>query len=146
MPVAFRDTARLSRGESCRFVTLSDMKGRVAAIVVLDDDRITLDLLRAVLADAGHQPIAGSKLGDLPEGEAADLVITDLIPLKAYSREAAIPWIAGLRARFPGTPVIIVTAHAAALAEPDRLGADQLIVKPFDVEVLLAKIDEVLAR
>jgi DNA-binding response OmpR family regulator len=41
--------------------------------------------------------------------------------------------------------VLVVTAHADAVAEPDMLGANAIIAKPFDVEVLLAKLDELLA-
>jgi DNA-binding response OmpR family regulator len=30
------------------------------------------------------------------------------------------------------------------VAEPDMLGADAILAKPFDVETLLAKVDELL--
>jgi DNA-binding response OmpR family regulator len=38
-----------------------------------------------------------------------------------------------------------MTAHADAVAEADMLGADAVMGKPFDVEALLAKLDELLA-
>ena len=43
-----------------------------------------------------------------------------------------------------GAPLFIVTAHAPAVAEPDILGANAILAKPFDVETLLAKVDELL--
>jgi DNA-binding response OmpR family regulator len=38
-----------------------------------------------------------------------------------------------------------VTAHTDAVAEVDMLGANAVLGKPFDVDVLLAKVDELLA-
>ena len=114
-------------------------------IVVLDDDQVILDLLQTVLTDAGYDTILARGPEAVPSDATADLVITDLVPLKAYHREAALGWVGALRGRFPGSPVVVVTAHAAAAAEPDMLGANAIIPKPFDVDILLAKVDELLA-
>ena len=114
-------------------------------IVVLDDDQVIVELLRTVLADAGHVPLAARGLDGLPANTAADLVLTDLIPVQGYRREVAKNWIDGLRKRFGGAPIVILTAHGAALAESDVLGADGIMVKPFDIEALLAEIEERLS-
>ena len=42
----------------------------------------------------------------------------------------------------PGSGPPNVTA--VAIAEPDMLGANAVIAKPFDVDVLLAKLDDLL--
>jgi DNA-binding response OmpR family regulator len=116
----------------------------MGTIMVLDDDPVILDLLRTVLSDAGHTTLSASRLDAVPIGATADLVIIDLIPLKHYRREAALEWVTSVRTRFSGAPLFVVTAHAPAVAEPDRLGADAILSKPFDVEDLLAKVDELL--
>ena len=121
------------------------MQPGMGRIVVLDDDEVIVELLRTVLADAGHVPVAARSLDGLPAETRADLVLTDLIPVQGYRREVAKHWIDGLRRRFGGAPIVIVTAHGAALAEPDALGADGIVVKPFDVEALVAEIDERLS-
>jgi DNA-binding response OmpR family regulator len=113
-------------------------------IVVLDDDPIVLELLRTVLDDAGYASISGTSLDEVPAAAHADLVISDLLPLKAYSRETALAWIAGLRERFGPVPILIVTAHIAALRERDSLGAAGVVGKPFDVEALLLQIGKLL--
>jgi len=113
-------------------------------ILVLDDDQVILDLLQTVLTDAGYDTILAPEIGRIAPDASADLVITDLLPLKAYYREAALGWVSALRARFRGSPVVVVTAHAAAAAEPDMLGANTIIPKPFDVDILRAKVDELL--
>jgi DNA-binding response OmpR family regulator len=117
----------------------------MSTIIVLDDDQVILDLLRTVLTDAGHTTLIAPRFDAIPIGATADLVISDLIPLKAYRRDAAIEWVSSVRLRFSGAPLFVVTAHAPAVAEPDMLGADAILAKPFDVELLLAKVDELLA-
>ncbi len=115
----------------------------MTTILVLDDDQVILDLLQTVLTDAGYETVLAPGLHAVPANTGVDIVITDLVPLKAYRREAAVDWIAALRARFT-TPLLVVTAHADAVAEPDMLGANAIMAKPFDVDVLLAKLDELL--
>jgi DNA-binding response OmpR family regulator len=116
----------------------------MATIMVLDDDQIILDLLRTVFTDAGHTTLVASRLDAIPPGATADLVIIDLIPLKGYGRDVAMEWVTSVRSRFRGAPLFVVTAHAPALAEPDKLGADAILAKPFDVDALLATVDELL--
>ena len=115
----------------------------MSTILVLDDDQVILDLLETVLAEAGYETLVYPGLSAIPEETGADLVITDLVPLKAYRRESALEWVSSLRARF-AAPLVVVTAHADAVAEPDLLGANAIIAKPFDVDVLLAKLNELL--
>jgi DNA-binding response OmpR family regulator len=116
----------------------------MTTILVLDDDRVILDVLRTVLRDAGYDIVIASGLQAIPPDTRADIVITDLVPVKAYHRESALDWIGSLRTRFGDAPLLVVTAHADAVAEPDMLGANAIIAKPFDVEALLAKLDELL--
>ena len=117
----------------------------MTTILVLDDDQVILDLLQTVLSDAGYDTVVAPGLSAIPENTSAEIVITDLVPLKAYLRESALDWVASLRARFVDSAVLVVTAHTDAVAEVDMLGANAVIGKPFDVDVLLAKVDELLA-
>ena len=116
----------------------------MTTILVLDDDQVILELLKTVLNDAGYDTLVASNLQAIPPGAEPDVVITDLIPLTAYRRESALEWIASLRERFGGSPLMIVTAHAAAVAESDMLGANAIVAKPFDVEALLTTLDELV--
>jgi len=117
----------------------------MTTILVLDDDQVIADLLQTVLTDAGYDTLVAPDLSGIPENTSADIVVTDLVPVKAYRRETALEWIKSIRARFVDSPLVVVTAHADAVAEADLLGANAIITKPFDVDALLAKIDELLA-
>jgi DNA-binding response OmpR family regulator len=121
------------------------MKALMARILVLDDDQVILDLLQTVLTDAGYEPVVAIGPDAIPGNASPDLVITDLVPLKAYQRETALAWVMSLRTRFAGAPVFVLTAHRAAAAEDDLLGANAVITKPFDVDALLARIAKQLA-
>jgi DNA-binding response OmpR family regulator len=116
----------------------------MTTILVLDDDQVMLDLLQTLLTDAGYEIVVAPSLEAVPADTSADIVITDLVPLKAYRRESAVEWIASIRARFADPPLLVMTAHADAVAEADMLGANAIMTKPFDVDVLLAKLEELL--
>jgi DNA-binding response OmpR family regulator len=115
----------------------------VATVVVLDDDESIVALLRTVVQDAGHSAVAGRDLSQIPLGTRAELAITDLIPVRPYSADAARIWIARIRERFGGA-VIVVTGHRSATDELDKLGADDVIAKPFDVDQIVAAMDRYL--
>jgi DNA-binding response OmpR family regulator len=117
----------------------------MATILVLDDDQVILELLQTVLTDAGYETIVAATPEAMPAEASVDLVLTDLFALTVYRRDDATRWVASLRSRFGGVPVFVLTGHRAAAAEADRLGADAIISKPFDVDFLLGKISEVLA-
>ena len=113
-------------------------------VLVIDDDGVILDLIRTVLAEGGHTTLGFADLDEVPKDVIGDLVITDLVPLKSYNETGAREWVTHLRDRFEGAPLIIVTAHGEALSADDALGADAVLTKPFDVELLLSKVKELL--
>lgn len=115
-------------------------------LVVEDDPAIRRGLVDA-LTFAGH---AVRETGDglealrLVEGGVPDLVLLDVMLPAADGFEV----LAGLRRRWPGLPVIMVTARGS---EEDRVrglthGADDYVVKPFSAKELLARVEAVLRR
>ena len=115
-------------------------------ILVVDDEREIVKLVRAYLEQAGFRVVTAS---DGQEGltvfrhEKPDLVVLDL----------SLPRIDGLDVcrtirRESNTPVIMLTAR---VEEQDRLiglelGADDYIVKPFSPREVVARVRAVLRR
>ena len=115
-------------------------------ILVIDDDRLMRRSVSLSLTDAGY---ATETAGSGEEGLASarklrpDLVLLDIgLPgmdgletLRAFQKEIA-------------APVIFVTARRRELDEIVGLemGADDDITKPFDMDILLARIKAVLRR
>ncbi|WP_088279331.1 response regulator transcription factor [Ideonella sp. A 288] len=124
-------------------------------LLLVEDDRMIGDSLRQALRLEGH---AVDWVYDLAAGRAAlaterfDTVLLDLgLPEAAGqpARAAAgLTLVRELRARGDPTPVIVLTARDAV---GDRVagldaGADDYLVKPFDLDELLARIRAVTRR
>lgn len=117
-----------------------------ARIVLVEDDPDIGGLVREVLTDDGHEVELCESLGDGAPDPSVDLVITDLVVLRAYDPAAARGWVATVRARFPRARVIVSSAHTAATSDTAPiLGADVVLPKPFDVNTLTATVDALLA-
>jgi two-component system, OmpR family, response regulator QseB len=122
--------------------------------LLVEDDRAIGSSLRAVLAADGH---AVDWVRDLSSARSAcltdrfDVVLLDLnLPERPDAPATAdgLLLLRELRARGDTTPVIILTARETPLARVDGLdsGADDYLVKPFEVSELSARIRAVTRR
>lgn len=118
-------------------------------ILVVEDD----EDLRAFVA--GRLRRAGYAVEAVGDGTAAWTALTAADPPDAVILDLMLPGIGGYGLlarcqrddRLREVPTIVLTARtrdAAEAAAYDR-GADEFISKPFDVEVLLARLDRVIA-
>ena len=114
-------------------------------ILAVDDEEAIAALLRLSLKQAGYECVCaydGIQAADLIEKEAFDLILLDIM----------LPGIDGFELmdyiRTTGTPVIFLTAKNAVADRVRglRLGAEDYMVKPFDVLELLARVEGVLRR
>ena len=114
-------------------------------IRAVDDEKLIAELLRLSLKQAGYECICaydGIQAADLIEKEIFDLILLDIM----------LPGIDGFELmeyiRTTGIPVIFLTAKNAVADRVRglRLGAEDYMVKPFDVLELLARVDGILRR
>lgn len=114
-------------------------------ILTVEDDRPISDLIKMNLEDAGYQCTCaydGKTAADLLEEHTYDLVLLDIM-LPEIDGFELLEYIRPLE-----IPVIFLTAKAA-LADRVKglsLGAEDYIVKPFEIVELLARIHVVLRR
>ncbi len=116
-------------------------------LLLVEDDRMigeaVLDLLRAQ-----HYAVDWAKDGELADGalraQHYDLVLLDL----GLPRRDGLSVLRALRARKQSLPVLIATARDAVEQRVEGLdaGADDYVLKPYDLEELLARIRVLLRR
>lgn len=114
-------------------------------ILAVDDEKPITELLKLSLSRAGYQCVCaydGIEAANLVEKEVFDLILLDIM----------LPGIDGFELmdyiRSTGIPVIFLTAKNAVADRVKglRMGAEDYIVKPFDVLELLARVEGVLRR
>jgi two-component system KDP operon response regulator KdpE len=119
---------------------------KAASILVVDDELQILRAMRASLSANGYD-VRTAKNGEeaLAElrKEMVDLIILDLV----------MPDISGLEVcrrvrEFSKTPIIVLSAKGADQDKINALdlGADDYVTKPFNLELLLARIRAMLRR
>ena len=118
----------------------------MADIIVVEDDKeigeLLMDFLVAEGYDTYHAPI-GEEALEVYEDEGAKLIILDIM----------LPGMDGLAVlssirEMGNAPVIIVSAKNAKEDKLDglNLGADDYVEKPYDIDILLAKIKGIFKR
>jgi len=121
---------------------------RGAALLVVDDNEVNRDLLTRRLVSAGFS-VAGAASG--PEALAAlaegrfDLVLLDVMMPEMDGLEV----LRRIRARFGVGELPVVMASALGdsrnLVDALRLGANDYVIKPLDMQVVLARLGTQLA-
>lgn len=119
----------------------------MARVLVIEDDAAINDVVTTRLSRDGHavtQAFSGSEARLLLGGEAGggasfDVVICDLMLPGAPGEEL----VGLIRARDATTPVIVISARTSAADKVDllRLGADDYLTKPFDLDELAARVE-----
>ena len=114
-------------------------------ILAVDDERPIAELLRLSLTRAGYECVCaydGLEAANRIERESFDLILLDIM----------LPGIDGFELmdyiRSTGIPVIFLTAKNAVSDRVKglRMGAEDYMVKPFDIQELLARVEGVLRR
>lgn len=116
-------------------------------ILLIEDDEVLGEAVADQIADEGHSVDRARRLEearDAMAGARHDLILLDLM----LPDGLGIPFLRGLRQHGCSTPVIILTALDQITERIDGLnaGADDYLVKPFDLSELSARIGSVARR
>lgn len=116
-------------------------------VLLIEDDNVLGAAIRDQVAGDGHSVDLAQRLDvarDFLAGAAYDLILLDLM----LPDGRGIDLLKALRSRGDATPVIILTAmdQVSARIEGLNAGADDYVVKPFDLDELSARIGSVARR
>lgn len=112
-------------------------------LLIVDDDPLGRDLLHSSLSARGFD-VAVAKDGfaalDQMHGALPDVIVSDL----KMPNMSGFEFLSIARRRFPQIPTIAVSGEFHPPIEPLGVLADGFLAKPFRIEELLAKIEELL--
>lgn len=119
-------------------------RGRV---VVVEDDPTTRQLLADVLMEGGYDVVPcrnGEECMKIVGDQVPDVVLLDL----ALPERSGLSVLGALKAdeRTANVPVVVVSAYARMMSERHNDQADAAIVKPFDIDALLAEVNRLTAH
>ncbi len=119
----------------------------MAKILIVDDEQGMRQLLSLVFGRANHLVRAaesGRRALEMLRAEPADLIISDV----KMPDLGGIEMLRAVREFLPDVAVIMMTAFATveAAREAFKLGADDFIQKPFDIDELKLIVDKALER
>ena len=116
-------------------------------IMVVEDDKELRELFCSVLLDHGYTPVPakdGLDAFDILDNTHVDLIITDVM----MPRMDGFEFISALRSAESQTPVLIITARESAADKQQgfRVGTDDYMVKPIDVNEMVWRVAALLRR
>ena len=122
----------------------------MARILVVDDERVVRDLMRAVLVGAGHDVVEAhdgeEALAFIEEMPLPDVILLDLM----MPRMDGWRFLEELRVRGVRRQTRVVIVSALSDEDTRSRGAEHgvrnMLSKPFDTDVLLAAVDESLMQ
>jgi len=114
-------------------------------VLIVEDEQAIANLIYVNLSDVGYRctcAFDGKQGADFIEKENYDLILLDIM-LPEIDGYELLEYIKPL-----GTPVIFITAKGTVndRIKGLKLGADDYLVKPFQIGELLARVEAVLRR
>lgn len=145
-PALFCDNCIRPRAAARRFL-VKYLFQSMANILIVDDEQSYRQLLSLVFEDDGNTirtAMNGRQALELLEAEPADVIISDV----RMPDMDGIEMLRAVRATVPDLGVILMTAFASVetAREAFKLGADDFIQKPFDVEELKLIVRKTLEK
>lgn len=115
-------------------------------ILVVDDDRVTRDLLHEVLAGEGYRVVtsgSGEEALEIGEQECFDVIISDM---KLGSDLNGLDVLRAYKSIQPESEVILITAFGSmeTAIEAVKAGAFDYLSKPFKIEEVLLQVERAL--
>jgi DNA-binding response OmpR family regulator len=116
-------------------------------VLIVEDDRDLLSVLRRILASAGYR-VRSAQDGAAGMAEALDHAPDLLILDVGLPEKSGFEVARELRARGFRAPMLMLTAHSSTVDKVIGLdaGADDYLPKPFEFPELLARVKALLRR
>jgi len=116
-------------------------------ILILEQEFNLANGLKAILEKEGYGVLTGFSLlhpDELKEDPKPDLIIININVPKQFGLNI----LQKAKANFPGIPLIAMSvySHSFSKGEISRLGVDDFITKPFEIEQLKKRVEELIIK
>jgi len=116
-------------------------------ILILEQEFNLANGLKAILEKEGYGVLTGFSLlhpDELREASKPDLIIININVPKAFGLNI----LRKAKAIFPGIPLLAMSVYSRSFSknEISRMGVDDFIAKPFEVERLKKRVEELIIR
>jgi DNA-binding response OmpR family regulator len=121
------------------------MKSTPKRILIVDDELDILEFLQVILEEEGYAVVTSDKteyLEQLHNGGLPHLILVDMLLSGKDGRE--IVRYLKSQEETKSIPIIMFSAHPSVEQTARQAGADDFLEKPFDIDVLLAKMAQFL--
>ncbi len=132
-----------------RFLMQSNPAGLAPPIVVVDDDRDAREMLSEYLAFCGfavHQAYDGREAIDVAERVRPAVMLMDLMMPRMDGWEATRRLKTSARTREITIVAVSACTHPGDQERARRVGCDEFVCKPVDLESLAQLVNRLLAR
>ncbi|HEX6480465.1 MAG TPA: response regulator [Ktedonobacteraceae bacterium] len=110
-------------------------------ILIVDDEPDILEFLQVILEEEGYAVITSDKgeyLEQLHNGGLPHLILVDVL-LSGKDGRQIVKYLKSQQ-ETKHIPIIMFSAHPSAEETARQAGAEDFLAKPFEIDVLLAKI------
>ena len=121
------------------------MESSLFTILVVDDEKLTIDLIAKFLSDLGHTCVTtrnGLDALEKMKENKFDAVITDI----KMPKMDGIELTKEISKQYPGLPVMVITGFVEEYSEGEVIsaGAQDFIKKPFVLSEFLTRLDKMI--
>ncbi len=109
-------------------------------ILLVDDDKTTLLVLKSMLEKGGHEVVTatdGIFVEELIQSNSPDLVITDIV----MEEKEGVETVLEIKQKHPDLPIVVMSSHSDYLDMMKGLEIQHTIAKPVDKDTLLLTVN-----
>ena len=119
----------------------------MTTVLIVEDDREVLTVLRELLEGSGYDAFSatGADAVTVAADLQPDVVLMDLVLERGLRGETLLAQLR-TQERTAQLRVIVTSAAGDAAHIARRIGADDVLLKPFTIELLVHRIESVLAK
>lgn len=117
------------------------MQRATKRLLVVDDEPDILEFMQVILEEEGYEVVTSDKgeyLEQLHNGGLPHLILVDVLLSGKDGREI-VKYLKS-QEETKHIPIIMFSAHPSAEETAQQAGAEAFLAKPFEIDVLLAKI------